>query len=98
MSVRMRRQPPRAHFGKRQHKPLHRVLGGGDFGIGHLREVFSLQHLAVGNGHPRVEFDLAFFLSLSSRPANSASWMRVAPASGGRGALAGACGSIIAIS
>ena len=55
---RMRREPPRPHLGKRQHQPLHRLLGGGDLGAGHLREVFLLQHLAVGDRHARVELDL----------------------------------------
>ena len=64
----MRREPPGAHFGKRHDEPLHRLLGGGDLRAGHLREVFLLKHLAVGNREPRVEFDLALFLQLVVEP------------------------------
>ena len=98
MTVRMRRQPPRAHFGERQHQALHRLLGGGDLGRGHLREVFLLQHLAVGHRHARVELDLLLFFELLVE----AGEQRFVHA---RGAgfrrprrVAGACGSIIAIS
>ena len=46
MSIRWPRgcgvKPPRAHFGKRQHQPLHRRLGGGDLGIASsARSLFS---------------------------------------------------------
>ena len=64
MSAWMRLEPPRAHFGKRQDEPLHRFLGGGDLGIRHLREVLFLQDFAVGDGHARVELDLALFFEL----------------------------------
>ena len=64
MTVRMRREPAGAHLGERQHEPFHRLLGGGDLGRGHLREVFLLQHLAFGHGHARVELDLLLFLEL----------------------------------
>src|SRR5580693_6026429 len=64
MAARMRRKPPRAYFGKRQHQPLHRLLGGGDLGAGHLREILLLQDFAVGHGHAGVELDLALFLEL----------------------------------
>ena len=64
MAARMRRQPPRAYFGERQHQPLHRLLGGGDLGVRHLREIFLLQHFAVGHRHAGVELDLALFLQL----------------------------------
>src|SRR5208282_4234351 len=64
MPARMRREPPRAHLRKRQHESLHRCLGGGDLGICHLREVLALQHFAVGDGHARIELDLALFFEL----------------------------------
>ena len=35
----MRRQPPRLDLVEREHQPLDRVLGGGDLGRRHLREV-----------------------------------------------------------
>ena len=66
---------------------------------GHLREILVLQHLAVGHRHAaRRARSRALSCSLSSRPENSASWTRVAPACGGCGGAGGACGSIIAIS
>ena len=46
------------------HQPLHRLLGRGDLGAGHLREIFLLQHLAVGHRHAGVELDLALFFEL----------------------------------
>ncbi len=67
MAARMRREPPRAHFGERQDQPLHRLLGRGDLGAGHLREIFVLQHLAVGHGHARVELDLALLFAACRR-------------------------------
>ena len=62
MAAGMRSEPAGAHLRKGQHQPFHRLFGGGDFRIGHLREVFFLQHLAVGHGHARVEFDFALAL------------------------------------
>ena len=59
MAARMRRQPPRTHFGNGQNEPLHRFFGGSDFGVRHLREVLALQHFALGDGHAGVELDLA---------------------------------------
>src|SRR5580700_11338753 len=64
MAARMRRQAARADFGERQHEPLHRLLGGGDLGAGHLRKIFPLQNFAVGHRHAGVELDLALFLEL----------------------------------
>ena len=34
---------PGAYFGERQHQPLHRTLGGGDLGAGHLRRNIFFQ-------------------------------------------------------
>ena len=68
MSIRWPRgcgaKPPGAYFGERQHQALHRLLGGGDLGAGHLREIFLLQDFAVGHRHAGVELDLALFLEL----------------------------------
>ena len=90
-------QPARAHLVERQHQARDRVLGGGDLGRAHLREVLLLQHLAVGHGEARVELDLASRARAASRPENSASWTRCAPGGGGCGAPA-VSGSIGAIS
>ena len=64
MTARVRREAPRAHFRKRQHQALHRLFCRGDLGTGHLREIFFLQHFAVGHRQARVELDLALFLQL----------------------------------
>ena len=98
MTVRMRRQPARAHFGERHHQALHRLLGGGDLGVRHLREVFFLQHLAVGHRHAGVELDLLLLLELLVE-AGEQRLMHARGAGFGRPRrIAGACGSIIAIS
>src|SRR6516225_5705232 len=62
MTVRMRGEPPRAHFRKRQREPFDRILGRGDFRRRHLWEVLALQHFTVGHRHASVEFDVALFL------------------------------------
>ena len=72
MTVRMRRQPPRAHLVERQHQPLHRRFRRGDFGAGHLREIFLLQHFAVGHRQARVELDLAALFSACRRARKTA--------------------------
>src|SRR5579862_6071789 len=54
----------RVRISERQHQALHRLLGGGDLGAGHLREIFLLQDFAVGHRHAGVELDLALFLEL----------------------------------
>ena len=81
------RHSSRAQQIERQRQPRDRLLGGGDFGRGHLREVFRLQHFAVGDGEPRVDLDLDSS-SRSLRPPNSASWTRWAPGGGALGAVA----------
>ncbi len=58
VTMTVRRKPPRLHLVERQHEPLDRLLGGGDLGRRHLREVLLLQHLAVGHGQPRVDLDV----------------------------------------
>ena len=99
MTVHMRRQTPRAHFGERHDQPLHRVLGLGDFGAGHLREILALQHLAVGHRHARVELDLAlFFQSVVEAGIKRFMDARRARLWAACGAAAGACGIIIAMS
>src|SRR5262249_61564776 len=62
MTVRMRGEPPRAHFRKRQRKAFDGVLGRGDLRCRHLCEVLALQYFPVGYGHASVEFDVALFL------------------------------------
>ena len=54
----MRRKTPGLDLVERQHQPLDRGLGGGDFGRRHLREVLLLQQLAVGHREARVDLDL----------------------------------------
>ena len=61
---RLARQPPRAHQVERQRQPRDRLLGGGDLGRGHLREILLLQHFAVGHGQPRVDLDFGLVLAL----------------------------------
>ena len=56
-------QPPRAHEIERQRQASDCLLGGGDLGGGHLREVLLLQHLAVGHGQARVDFDFGFIVA-----------------------------------
>ena len=87
VAVRMRRQPPRLHLVERQHQPLDRVLGGGDLGRRHLREILLLQHLAVGHREPRVDLDLrllALALRRRRRTAPPACAARPAAASASR--------------
>src|SRR6202789_2904956 len=64
MSVRMRRKAPGAHLRQRQDQALDGTFGGDNLRLGHLRKVFSLQHLAVRDGHPGVELDFLLFLEL----------------------------------
>ena len=52
------------HQIERQRELRDGLLGGRDLGRGHLREVLLLQHLAVGDGEPRVDLDLALVLAL----------------------------------
>ena len=56
-------EPPRAHEIERQRQARDRLLGGGDLCRGHLREIFFLQHLAVGDGQPSVDLHLGFILA-----------------------------------
>ena len=58
MAVAVRREAPRLHLVEREHQPLDRLLGGGDLGRRHLREVLALQQLAVGDGEARVDLVL----------------------------------------
>ena len=95
ITARMRLEPAGADFGERQNKALHRLLGGGDLGTGHLRKIFVLQTSRSDTVIRASSSTSRSFFSLSSRPENSASRMRVAPACGACG-TAGDCGSIIA--
>jgi hypothetical protein len=61
VTMQMRGEPSCAQPRERQRQTFDRVLGGGDLGRGHLREVFSLQHFAVRHGHAGIEFDAALF-------------------------------------
>ena len=47
---------------ERQRQARDRFLGGGDLGRRHLREILLLQHLAVGDGQPRIDLDFAIVL------------------------------------
>ncbi len=64
MAVPVRRQPPRSHRIQRQHQLAHSILGGGDLGRSHLREVLTLQNLAVGHAQPRLFLVLLALLAL----------------------------------
>ena len=97
MAARMRREPSRPHLVERQHQALHRLLGGGDLGVGHLREVFLLQDFAVGDGHARVDLDLALFLQLVVESGKQRLLHARRAGFGACGVWRGACGSIIAI-
>ncbi len=57
-AARVGREAARRHIGQRQHHAPDRRLGGFDLGAGHLLEIAPVQHLAVGEGHRRVELDL----------------------------------------
>ena len=76
----MRGEPARAHQIERQRQLGDRVLGLGDIGGAHLREILALQHLAARDGQPRVDFGSGRRPRACWSPANSASWIRARPA------------------
>ena len=49
---------------ERQRQPRDRLLGLGDLGCRHLREILFLQHLAVGHRQSRVDLDFGLVLAL----------------------------------
>ena len=95
VAVPVGRQPARLHLVERQHQPLDRVLGGGDLGRRHLREILLLQHLAVGDREARVDLELRLLVASRSPLARRTAPPRRAArrACGASASRGGACGN-----